>query len=132
MIRFGPVLVFPWMQKFVLRFIAHPELPGVPFSYRARNRSCPYGQDISSTPRRRSMRGELPHLPHNYRIAGWSIRMHLTFAKKASECPVCESNSVRRSTRTGFVERIWFRFAFVWPYRCDDCDSRFWGFQRSL
>jgi hypothetical protein len=57
--------------------------------------------------------------------------MHLTFAKKVSECPVCESNSVRRSARTGFVERIWFRFAFVWPYRCDNCDSRFWGFQRS-
>jgi len=56
--------------------------------------------------------------------------MHLTFAKIVSECPVCESSSVRRSRRTGFVERIWFRLAFVWPYRCDDCDSRFWGFQR--
>ncbi len=20
----------------------------------------------------------------------------------------------------------------VWPYRCDDCDSRFWGFQRKM
>jgi hypothetical protein len=57
--------------------------------------------------------------------------MHLTFAKRVSECPVCESSLVRRSTRRGFVERIWFRFAFVWPYRCDDCDSRFWGFRRS-
>jgi hypothetical protein len=57
--------------------------------------------------------------------------MHLTFAKRVSECPVCEGSSVRRSRRTGFVERIWFRLAFVWPYRCDDCDSRFWGFQRS-
>jgi len=56
--------------------------------------------------------------------------MHLTFAKKVCECPVCESVSVRRSTRKGFVERIWLRFAFVWPYRCDDCDSRFWGFRR--
>jgi hypothetical protein len=33
--------------------------------------------------------------------------------------------------RKGFVERVWFRFAFVWPYRCDDCDSRFWGFRRT-
>jgi hypothetical protein len=33
--------------------------------------------------------------------------------------------------RKGFVERTWFRLAFVWPYRCDDCDTRFWGFQRS-
>jgi transposase-like protein len=57
--------------------------------------------------------------------------IHLTFAKRISECPACESSSVRRSTRKGFVERVWFRFAFVWPYRCDDCDSRFWGFRRS-
>jgi transposase-like protein len=56
--------------------------------------------------------------------------MHLTFAKRVFECPVCESSSVRRSMRKGFVERIWFRLAFVWPYRCNDCDSRFWGFQR--
>jgi hypothetical protein len=57
--------------------------------------------------------------------------MKLTFAKKIQECPVCTSTAVRRSTRRGFVERIWFRLAFVWPYRCDNCDSRFWGFQRS-
>ncbi len=57
--------------------------------------------------------------------------MHLTFARKISECPVCESSSVRRSRRKGFVERIWFRLAFVWPYRCKSCDSRFWGFHRS-
>lgn len=57
--------------------------------------------------------------------------MQITFAKKIHECPVCTSASVRRSTRRGFVERIWFRLAFVWPYRCDECDSRFWGFHRS-
>lgn len=57
--------------------------------------------------------------------------MHLTFAERICECPVCESSSVRRSTRKGFVERVWFRCAFVWPYLCDDCDSRFWGFRRS-
>lgn len=33
--------------------------------------------------------------------------------------------------RKGFVKRIWFRLAFVWPYRCDDCDLRFCGFRRS-
>lgn len=57
--------------------------------------------------------------------------MHLTFAKRISECPACESTSVRRSTRKGFVERTWFRLALVWPYRCDDCNARFWGFHRS-
>jgi len=57
--------------------------------------------------------------------------MQLTFAKRICECPVCESSAIRRSKRKGFVERIWFRLAFVWPYRCNDCDARFWGFQRS-
>lgn len=57
--------------------------------------------------------------------------MHLIFAKTISECPVCESSSVRRFKRKGFVERICFRLAFVWPYRCKDCDSRFWCFRRS-
>jgi len=57
--------------------------------------------------------------------------MQLTFAKKIHECPICASTSVRRSTRRGFVERIWFRLALVWPYRCDECDSRFWGFRRA-
>ena len=56
--------------------------------------------------------------------------MHLTFARKISECPVCESSSVRRSRRKGFVERIWFRLALFWPYRGKSCDSRFWGFHR--
>ncbi len=36
--------------------------------------------------------------------------MHLTFARKISECPVCESSSVRRSRRKGFVER----FVYGW------------------
>jgi hypothetical protein len=57
--------------------------------------------------------------------------MQLTFAKRINECPVCESSSVRRSKRRGFVERVWFRVAFVWPYRCADCDLRFWGFRRT-
>jgi hypothetical protein len=57
--------------------------------------------------------------------------MRLIFAKRVRECPVCASGSVRRSKRKGIVERIWFRFAFVWPYRCKDCDSRFWSFHRA-
>ncbi len=60
-----------------------------------------------------------------------TMPMQLTFAKRISECPDCGGNSVRRSMRKGFVERVWFRLALVWPYRCDDCDSRFWGFRRS-
>jgi predicted RNA-binding Zn-ribbon protein involved in translation (DUF1610 family) len=57
--------------------------------------------------------------------------MQLLLAKKSCECPVCGSLAIRRSTRKGLVERVWLRIAFVWPYRCDDCDARFWNFRRS-
>jgi len=56
--------------------------------------------------------------------------MQLLFAKRMNECPHCESSFVRRSTRKGFVERVFFPFFFVWPYRCDECDVRFLGFHR--
>lgn len=58
--------------------------------------------------------------------------MELYFAKTLYSCPSCESAAIRRSTRRGFVERVFLRVALVWPYRCDDCDSRFWGFQRTM
>jgi hypothetical protein len=57
--------------------------------------------------------------------------MELHFAKTLYSCPHCESVAIRRSTRRGVVERVFLRLALVWPYRCDDCDSRFWGFQRN-
>jgi uncharacterized protein with PIN domain len=57
--------------------------------------------------------------------------MELHFAKTVHACPRCESRAIRRSMRKGVVERVFLRMALVWPYRCDDCDVRFWGFQRS-
>src|SRR5271155_1157509 len=58
--------------------------------------------------------------------------MELCFAKTLYACPSCQSSAIRRSTRRGFVERVLLRAALVWPYRCDDCDVRFWGFHRAL
>jgi hypothetical protein len=58
--------------------------------------------------------------------------MELRFAKTLFECPNCESQFISRSRRRGFVERVFLRLALVWPYRCDDCDTRFWGFQREV
>jgi len=102
-------------------------------AYRPPGIHCSSGQDISSAHRSRSTPQGIAQLPHNrlHRKGGRPIPMFLTFAKRVSECPVCESSSVRRSRRKGFVERIWFRLAFVWPYRCKSCDTRFWGFHRS-
>jgi predicted RNA-binding Zn-ribbon protein involved in translation (DUF1610 family) len=58
--------------------------------------------------------------------------VELCFAKTLFHCPNCESEAIRRSKRRGFVERVFLRAALVWPYRCDDCDQRFWGFQRAV
>jgi hypothetical protein len=58
--------------------------------------------------------------------------MELCFAKTLYACPNCESNKIRRSPRRGFVERVFLRMTFVWPYRCDNCDLRFWGFLRKV
>jgi|ERR1700693_648971 len=119
------------MNYAVIRFIAQGEVSLVPLAYRARGYNCSYGQDITGTQRPVPSTADWHAAPHNHRNGGCAIPMHLTFAKRVCECPICASSSVRRSARTGFVERIWFRLAFVWPYRCDDCDSRFWGFLRS-
>lgn len=41
-------------------------------------------------------------------------------------CPRCEGKSIRRSHRVGFMERFVLRASFVRPYRCLDCDKRFY------
>jgi hypothetical protein len=54
--------------------------------------------------------------------------MKFIFIKLMNECPECRSHAIRNSERHGFVEKFWLRLFFVWPYRCDQCDTRFWGF----
>jgi hypothetical protein len=58
--------------------------------------------------------------------------LELCFAKTLYNCPQCEGSAIRRTTRRGFVEQVFLRLTLVWPYRCDDCDTRFWGFRRQL
>jgi hypothetical protein len=57
--------------------------------------------------------------------------VRLVFARKMNQCPRCASSRVRRSYRRGFLERVVYPLLFVWPYRCDNCDLRFLGFQRA-
>lgn len=45
----------------------------------------------------------------------------------ADSCPRCGSNDVRRSTRVGSGERLLGRFTPWKPYRCRDCNHRFWA-----
>jgi DNA-directed RNA polymerase subunit RPC12/RpoP len=46
-------------------------------------------------------------------------------AKKV-RCPRCGSNTVYRSRRRGVIERHLFSAISLRPYRCENCDSRFY------
>ncbi len=43
-------------------------------------------------------------------------------------CPRCRSYDVHRSRRRGFVERILLPLILKRPYRCDGCNSRYFGY----
>jgi len=58
--------------------------------------------------------------------------MKLNFAKLLHECPECGSHSVRRSSRKGFVEKVVFRLSRIWPYWCQECGLRFFGYSASV
>jgi len=45
--------------------------------------------------------------------------------RRQQTCPLCRSQNVRFSHRKGLLERIFLPLLFLRPYRCDDCDSRF-------
>jgi hypothetical protein len=45
-------------------------------------------------------------------------------------CPHCRSLETSRSHRHGSVERFLLRVIGVLPYRCLDCDARFYAFPR--
>ena len=43
------------------------------------------------------------------------------------KCPNCSGANVRRSRRRGFVEGYLLRAVFLAPYRCQECDKRFYA-----
>ena len=43
-------------------------------------------------------------------------------------CPRCRSYDVHRSRRRGFVERYLLPLILKRPYRCDGCNSRYYGY----
>ena len=40
-------------------------------------------------------------------------------------CPLCSSKRVYRSRRNGIIERKLLAIIFVRPFRCGECDYRF-------
>ncbi len=47
-------------------------------------------------------------------------------------CPNCHCEVVRRSHRVGLLERIVLNALSVRPYRCSDCDKRFYRYDGGL
>jgi predicted RNA-binding Zn-ribbon protein involved in translation (DUF1610 family) len=47
------------------------------------------------------------------------------------QCPHCGSSEIFRSHRRNAVERYLLRAIHVRPFRCADCDARFYGLRRS-
>lgn len=45
-------------------------------------------------------------------------------------CPHCASAKISRSHRRGAIERHFLRLIGVRPFRCLDCDIRFYAFAR--
>jgi len=47
-------------------------------------------------------------------------------APRRHRCPACDSSAVDRSARYGTLERLYLTLASQRPYRCRDCDHRFY------
>ena len=50
---------------------------------------------------------------------------------RTMQCPVCSSHRIRRSRRLGLTEGFFLRLILRAPYRCGDCDVRFWNDSRN-
>jgi hypothetical protein len=49
-------------------------------------------------------------------------------------CPICKNHNVRRSMRHGVLEILLLRLFLLRPFRCDNCNHRYYGwfFSRML
>jgi hypothetical protein len=46
-------------------------------------------------------------------------------SKQSKFCPYCHSARVHRSRRSTLLEQTLLRVISLYPYRCEDCDLRF-------
>jgi hypothetical protein len=51
----------------------------------------------------------------------------ITWNFQEKSCPCCGSEEVTRSRRQGFFERSVLGMTSIRPYRCIDCDTRYYG-----
>jgi hypothetical protein len=43
-------------------------------------------------------------------------------------CPRCDAQIVHRSRRRGVIEKCLFPLLLILPFRCDQCDFRYFGY----
>jgi transposase-like protein len=56
----------------------------------------------------------------------WEIgRFRIQTGEESAHCPSCKSSKLRRTHRTGIVERSLSKIFGLRPYRCKECDERF-------
>jgi hypothetical protein len=59
----------------------------------------------------------------------WKMpRFGLGMTGRGARCPSCSSIKVRRSRRSGIVERSFLKLLTVHAYRCEECDERYFSF----
>ena len=57
----------------------------------------------------------------------WAGGPEPTAARTARRCPFCGAQTIRRSRRRGVIERYLMPAIRMRPYRCEDCDYRFYS-----
>jgi hypothetical protein len=51
--------------------------------------------------------------------------------RRTRRCPKCHSTNLRPSHEKNFLERAILPYLHLRPYRCEDCDKRFFGVYRT-
>jgi hypothetical protein len=58
-----------------------------------------------------------------WKIGGYRI----TSEAESLHCPNCRGHRIRRSRRSGVFEKTLLKALGVHPYRCKECDERYFG-----
>jgi hypothetical protein len=60
----------------------------------------------------------------------WEIgRFRIVSGEDSGHCPSCKSRKLRRTHRIGILERALSKILGLRPYRCKECDDRFFRFK---
>ena len=61
-------------------------------------------------------------------MAGMGEKTGIFLHRVVRICPYCKSTHVSRSARKGFFERVVIALFSLRPYRCKECEGRYYSF----